>query len=63
MWECHTSSCASAAGVISGLLRYSRCEAFTLTLKEVALEETELSGAELDRILDPRGLTEGGIHE
>ncbi|MFO7631759.1 MAG: class II fumarate hydratase [Caldilinea sp.] len=32
-------------------------------LKEVALEETELSGEELDRILDPRGLTEGGIHE
>jgi len=33
------------------------------SLKEVALEETELSSDELDRILDPRGLTEGGIHE
>lgn len=32
-------------------------------LKDVALEETTLSGEELDRILDPRGLTEGGIHE
>jgi fumarate hydratase class II len=33
------------------------------SLKDVALDETELSGEELDRILDPRGLTEGGIHE
>ncbi len=33
------------------------------SLKEVALEETELTGEELDRILAPRGLTEGGIHE
>jgi len=33
------------------------------SLKEVALEETELNGEELDRILAPRGLTEGGIHE
>ncbi len=32
-------------------------------LKDVALEETELTEEELDRILDPRGLTEGGIHE
>jgi fumarate hydratase class II len=32
-------------------------------LKDVALEETELTAEELDRILDPRGLTEGGIHE
>jgi fumarate hydratase class II len=32
-------------------------------LKDVALEETNLSEEELDRILDPRGLTEGGIHE
>ncbi len=32
-------------------------------LREVALEETDLTGEELDRILDPRGLTEGGIHE
>ena len=32
-------------------------------LKDVALEETDLTDAELDRILDPRGLTEGGIHE
>ncbi len=32
-------------------------------LKDVALEETNLTGEELDRILDPRGLTEGGIHE
>jgi len=33
------------------------------SLKEVAREETELTAEELDRILDPRGLTEGGIHE
>ncbi|MCS6824985.1 MAG: class II fumarate hydratase [Caldilinea sp.] len=33
------------------------------SLKEVALEETDLSPEELDRILDPRALTEGGIHE
>ena len=32
-------------------------------LKDVALEETNLTAEELDRILDPRGLTEGGIHE
>jgi len=32
-------------------------------LKDVALEETSLTVEELDRILDPRGLTEGGIHE
>jgi len=32
-------------------------------LKDVALEETTLTGEEIDRILDPRGLTEGGIHE
>jgi fumarate hydratase class II len=32
-------------------------------LKDVALEETSLTAEELDRILDPRGLTEGGIHE
>lgn len=32
-------------------------------LKDVALEETDLTAEELDRILDPRGLTEGGIHE
>ncbi|HMN30537.1 MAG TPA: aspartate ammonia-lyase, partial [Caldilineaceae bacterium] len=30
-------------------------------LKDVALEQTELSAAELDRLLDPRQLTEGGI--
>ena len=33
------------------------------SLKDVALEETSLTSEELDRILDPRGLTEGGIHE
>jgi fumarate hydratase class II len=32
-------------------------------LKEVALEQTSLSGEELDRLLDPRQLTEGGIQE
>ncbi len=31
------------------------------SIKEVALEMTELSPQELDRILDPRKLTEGGI--
>jgi fumarate hydratase class II len=31
------------------------------SLKEVALEETDLSAEELDRLLDPRQLTEGGI--
>lgn len=33
------------------------------SLKEVALELTDLSGEELDRLLDPRKLTEGGINE
>jgi fumarate hydratase class II len=33
------------------------------SLKEVALEQTNLSGEELDRLLDPRKLTEGGIGE
>jgi len=33
------------------------------SLKEVALEQTDLSAAELDRLLDPRQLTEGGIQE
>ncbi len=33
------------------------------SLKEIALEETDLSSEELDRILDPRSLTEGGIRE
>lgn len=32
-------------------------------LKDVALEKTELTGEELDRLLDPRQLTEGGIQE
>ena len=32
-------------------------------LKDVALEETELSAEELDRLLDPRQLTEGGIQK
>lgn len=32
-------------------------------LKDVALEQTSLSGEELDRLLDPRQLTEGGIQE
>ncbi|MEM9323041.1 MAG: aspartate ammonia-lyase, partial [Pseudomonadota bacterium] len=30
-------------------------------VKDVALEMTELSAEELDRLLDPAGLTEGGI--
>jgi len=33
------------------------------SLKEVALEMTSLSPEELDRLLDPRKLTEGGIQE
>ncbi len=32
-------------------------------LKDVALENTDLSSAELDRLLDPRRLTEGGIQK
>lgn len=32
-------------------------------LKEVALAQTQLTGEELDRLLDPRQLTEGGIQE
>ncbi len=31
------------------------------SLKDVALENTQLTGEELDRLLDPRQLTEGGI--
>jgi fumarate hydratase class II len=31
------------------------------SLKEVALELTSLTSEELDRLLDPRQLTEGGI--
>lgn len=33
------------------------------SLKEVALEQTDLSSDELDRLLDPRQLTEGGIQQ
>jgi fumarate hydratase class II len=33
------------------------------SLKEVALEETDLSEEDLDRLLDPRQLTEGGIQK
>ncbi len=33
------------------------------SLKEVALEQTDLSAEELDRLLDPRQLTEGGIQK
>ncbi len=32
-------------------------------LKDVALEKTSLTAEELDRLLDPRQLTEGGIKE
>ena len=32
-------------------------------LKEVALEQTDLTAADLDRLLDPRKMTEGGIAE
>jgi fumarate hydratase class II len=31
------------------------------SLKEVALEQTDLKPEELDRLLDPRKMTEGGI--
>ncbi|WP_281427966.1 class II fumarate hydratase [Chloracidobacterium aggregatum] len=33
------------------------------TVKEVALEMTSLSAEELDRLLDPRAMTEGGIRQ
>ncbi len=33
------------------------------SLKEVALEQTDLTAEELDRLLDPRQLTEGGIQK
>lgn len=33
------------------------------SLKDVALEQTDLSAEELDRLLDPRQLTEGGIQK
>ncbi len=33
------------------------------SLKDVALEMTDLSAEELDRLLDPRQLTEGGIQQ
>lgn len=33
------------------------------SVKEVALEETDLTAEELDRLLDPRHLTEGGIQK
>jgi fumarate hydratase class II len=32
------------------------------SLKDVALEKTQLTAEELDRLLDPHALTEGGIH-
>ncbi|MCA8923181.1 MAG: class II fumarate hydratase [Planctomycetes bacterium] len=32
-------------------------------VKDVALEHTDLSAEELDRLLDPRGMTEGGVQE
>ena len=32
-------------------------------LKDVALEQTDLTAADLDRLLDPRKMTEGGIAE
>ena len=32
-------------------------------LKDVAVDETELTPDELDRLLDPRQLTEGGIQQ
>jgi len=32
-------------------------------LKDLALEQTDLTSEELDKILDPRKLTEGGIAE
>ena len=30
-------------------------------VKELAMEQSDLSEAELDRLLDPKDLTEGGI--
>ncbi|MCA9538648.1 MAG: class II fumarate hydratase, partial [Myxococcales bacterium] len=33
------------------------------SLKDVALEMTDLTAEQLDELLDPRALTEGGIHE
>ncbi|MEZ6187903.1 MAG: class II fumarate hydratase [Planctomycetota bacterium] len=33
------------------------------TVKDVALEHTDLSSEEIDRLLDPRGMTEGGVQE
>ena len=32
-------------------------------LKDVALEQTDLTPEDLDRLLDPRKMTEGGIAE
>jgi len=50
-------------GYESGAKIAKRSYAEGRLLKDVALEETELSGAELDRLLDPRQLTEGGIQK
>ena len=38
-----------------------RAAAEDRTVKDVALEMTDLSSAELDRLLDPRRLTKGGL--
>lgn len=56
--------------VLNPMIGYEKCAKIAKRayaegrpLKDIALEETDLSSAELDRILDPRGLTEGGIQE
>ncbi len=50
-------------GYESGAKIAKRSYAEGRLLKDVALEETDLSGEELERLLDPRQLTEGGIQK
>ena len=59
---------AALIAVVVGSILWSRQPDWkvlfsNLNEKDVALEQTDLTREELDRILDPRGLTEGGIHE
>ena len=51
----------SIIGYEKGAAIAKKAYAENRTLKEVALEMTELSAAELDRLLDPRKMTEGGV--
>ena len=37
--------------------------ALQMPVKELAMEQTDLSEAELDRLLDPADLTQGGIKQ